>query len=270
LITFNELLLAHGVDPAQVALLRHTGQKGRLGITPYELWMRDRAKFDLYQRTQEMGKAVFRRPYWASFVGKPQNETLFVGLYSSVLAEFAHIDWNCPISGMPPGKEKGRKSDLYILDLMENMADYYGQLKIDWGLGWVKWDRYADRNNFVVLDDIQIDQLRKFEGSTEGQLSWIEQRKLERDSNLARKSLFKNAAANRGEYVCEACSFKHADRSMFDAHHLRPIFGGERLTQVSDLIVLCPTCHRRAHRSENRLQPYSLTELRSWNVAGRP
>ena len=50
--------------------------------TPYELWRDNPQQFDLYQATQSVkNESKLRAPYWASFVGIPSDETLFVGIY---------------------------------------------------------------------------------------------------------------------------------------------------------------------------------------------
>jgi 5-methylcytosine-specific restriction enzyme A len=56
---------------------------------------------------------------------------------------------------------------------------------------------------------------------------------------------------------------------MFDAHHPAPLAVGKRVTLPEHLQILCPTCHRRAHR-KGRVQPFSLLELQAWVRAGRP
>lgn len=64
-------------------LLRHQDPRAARGRTPYELWRDDPATFDLYQSHQATdARSKFRRAHcWASFIGTPVGETLFVGLY---------------------------------------------------------------------------------------------------------------------------------------------------------------------------------------------
>jgi len=270
LVTFNELLSANGINPAQVILLRHSG-RGRLRITPYDLWLRRDGSFDRYQSTQATGKkALFQLPYWASFVSSPANETLFVGLYAATLESRAEIDWLCPTTGLPPGADTGLSMDLYHLTLLEAFSQYRGTLKIQWDDGWVAWARYAKRGDYAIIGDAGTGQIAAFSASPEGEATWQMQRKLERSSSTSKAALVKNAEAHGGVHVCEACGFQHSDRAMFDAHHPHPLLAGPRKTRASDLIVLCPVCHRRAHRSPNRMLPYDLMELRAWNAAGRP
>lgn len=269
LVTINELLIANGIDPAQVALLRHTGKRGE-PIRPFDLWQRHDGSFDLYQSTQAPGKAVFRSPYWASFVSTPANETLFVGLYSASLGDRAKIDWLCPINGTPLGSEIGHETDLYQLTLLDTLHEHRGTLKIQWDKGWIAWARYAHRSDHAIIGELDTAPISAFAASPEGEATWQVQKKIERSSRIAMAAFVKNAKRHEGMYACEACGFQHSDRAMFDAHHPHPLLAGPRTTKASDLIVLCPVCHRRAHRSANRLLPYDLTHLRAWNDAGRP
>lgn len=269
-MTFNELLWVHGVDPAQVAVLRHTGRKGRLGLTPHDLWQKEDGSFDLYQSTQAPDQSIFNSPYWASFVSNPANETLFTGLYAANKGDRSEIDWLCPMTGLPPGEDKGLPSDFYRLTLLDALSEYRGSLKIGWDGGWIAWARYAWRSEHEVLSEIDMRPVARFEASPEGEATWRIQRGIERDPGLATKALRKNVDRHSGQYACEACNFTHTDRALFDAHHPHPLSNGPRMTQVSDLVVLCPLCHRRAHSSENRMLPYSLAQLRAWNEAGRP
>jgi hypothetical protein len=63
------------------------------------------------------------------------------------------------------------------------------------------------------------------------------------------------------DYKCTACDFKLKvnEYHIIDCHHLFPIAMGERETTIDDLVSLCPTCHRIAHR---RNPPFSLDEIR--------
>jgi hypothetical protein len=107
------------------------------------------------------------------------------------------------------------------------------------------------------------------EKAEEGEKFWRFQREAERDAGL--KATAKRTNFERhGNYTCEACKYANGDSAMFDAHHTTPLFIGKRITLAEHLIVLCPTCHRRAHRSPERLRPLSLWELQAWVAAGRP
>jgi hypothetical protein len=105
-------------------------------------------------------------------------------------------------------------------------------------------------------------------GSREGERVWKAQLVIERDQSLSRDAKQLNIG-RYGRPTCEACKFSQADPGMFDAHHPNPLAVGVRTTLPEHLIVLCPTCHRRAHRRE-KLNPYTLAELLDWVGAGRP
>lgn len=106
--------------------------------------------------------------------------------------------------------------------------------------------------------------------SAEGQRRYRLQRQIERRSWVSREAKRLNASQHNGKVTCEACDFGHADPAMMDAHHKDPLAGGIRQTGVGDLLILCPTCHRRAHRTANTLVPLTIAELRKWVEDGRP
>lgn len=61
-------------------------------------------------------------------------------------------------------------------------------------------------------------------------------------------------------YKCQACLFKLKVNNCYviDCHHQIPLYMGERDTDMKDLVSLCPTCHRIAHR---RTPPYGVSEI---------
>lgn len=47
------------------------------------------------------------------------------------------------------------------------------------------------------------------------------------------------------------CGFNPRVPNQLEVHHLHPIAGGgERLTSINDLAVLCANCHRLAHSND--------------------
>jgi 5-methylcytosine-specific restriction protein A len=105
-------------------------------------------------------------------------------------------------------------------------------------------------------------------GAEEGDRVWKLQLKTERDPATAREAKRLNIE-RYGSMTCEACRFAHSDSAMFDARHPTPLAVGKRTTLPEHLLILCPTCHRRAHR-KSRLDPFQLHELRTWVASGRP
>lgn len=74
----------------------------------------------------------------------------------------------------------------------------------------------------------------------------------ERDIGLRRKVLSKRR--KNGGLSCELCgaSFHHLDRSLeekaFEVHHLVPLASsGERIVRLSEVALLCASCHRLIH-----------------------
>lgn len=269
--TFNELLRVHGIASSDVALLRHSG-RGPNGITPFDLLMARDGSFEVYQSTQAPGKKLFQMSkYWASFVVDRGGETLFVGLYTAKKGDRAEITWKCPMTGLRPGADKGRASDFYHLDPVEAFARHSERLRINWGAGGERaWAQHAKHSDKLVIGEIADPKLDDLIASEEGAKIWRLQRSAERDARLVQFALNLNASTNGGLYMCLACGFQNTDSGMFDVHHPHPLYCGERKTRGSELQVLCPTCHRRAHRSGNRMLPYSLEVLKQWNAAGCP
>lgn len=82
-------------------------------------------------------------------------------------------------------------------------------------------------------------------------------------SFIKRNRAIINAAKKRDGFRCQACKFfiEIDGKPIVDCHHTVPLSrkSGARVTKVSDLICLCPTCHRIAH---TRANPLSIKEIR--------
>lgn len=150
-IMFNTILQAAGIPLADVILLRHQDQRAARGRTPYELWRDDTPAFGLYQSHQSTdGRSKFRKAqYWASFVGTPNGETLFVGVYHAAYAGLLANDTPMPHRD---GIDKAGACDVYDLSLHEQLADLIGKLYVDWGPGTRAWVQRADRQDKPVTE----------------------------------------------------------------------------------------------------------------------
>jgi hypothetical protein len=149
-IMFNALLLAADFLLADVRLLRHKDTRAAKGRTPYELWRDDRRQFDLYQKTQSIGnRNRLRAPYWASFVGTPGDETLFVGIYGVKYRGL--LEQDAPMPHMD-GVNKAGSCDVYDLTLEPRLSDLIGKLVIDWGAGVKAWIQRADRQDKPITE----------------------------------------------------------------------------------------------------------------------
>ena len=75
----------------------------------------------------------------------------------------------------------------------------------------------------------------------------------ERDAGLSRDAKAAFAKANGGKLFCQACGIeplKVYGVEVIEAHHRIPLSKSEEgtVTEISDLIMLCPSCHRAVHR----------------------
>lgn len=149
-IMFNTILLAADFRLADVRLLRHKDTRATRGRTPYELWRDNRQQFDLYQATQSIeNRNRLRAPYWASFVGTPSDETLFVGIYS--VKNRRLLEQDTPKPHMD-GVDKADSCDVYDLTLEHPLSDLVGKLLIDWGPGDRVWIQRADRQDKRITE----------------------------------------------------------------------------------------------------------------------
>jgi hypothetical protein len=106
--------------------------------------------------------------------------------------------------------------------------------------------------------------------SSEGDRVYKEVVALERNRLIAKAAKELNRHQNGGHIVCEACLLSDEDSGMFDAHHLRPLSMGIRESHVEHFAVLCPTCHRWAHRKgPDKLQPLDIPQLRAVRIGHR-
>lgn len=149
-IFFNTILLAAGFDLGDIRLLRHKDNRAAKDRSPYELWRDDRDKFDLYQATQSINHgSKLKAAYWASFVGTPGDETLFVGIYSIKNCKLLEQDTPMPHRD---GIDKAGSCYFYELLLESRLGDLIGRLLIDWGPGYKAWIQRADKQDKPITE----------------------------------------------------------------------------------------------------------------------
>ena len=150
MLSFGNLLDLAGIERSTVRLLRHQDNRYPGYPSPYVLWRDHRDRFEAYQQTQGIGdEARLRAPWWASFVGVPGRETLFVGLYSAKLVGLLSADRAHPVTG---GIEQAGSCHFYELELRPELAEYAGRLWIEWGSGYRSWIQRGDRIEKPVVE----------------------------------------------------------------------------------------------------------------------
>ena len=102
-----------------------------------------------------------------------------------------------------------------------------------------------------------LEQMNYLPAATEGERRLRTHFQIERKSWLVRekKARFRE---EHGRLFCEVCrtdlESKYGacwDERAIEAHHIRPLSGLDepKVTELSDLILICATCHRLVHRT---------------------
>ncbi|WP_168175457.1 HNH endonuclease [Methylocaldum sp. 14B] len=116
---------------------------------------------------------------------------------------------------------------------------------------WRYWANHSDGG--PSSDEIALNETEVEEGYRQDRQS----------SFIKRNRKIIDAAKKRDRFRCQACGFflEVDGRPLIDCHHKIPLrhSSGVRVTKVSDLVCLCPTCHRIAH---SRAYPLSVKEIR--------
>ncbi len=146
MITFNDILLAEGINPATVKLVRHQ-EGGRRGMIVYATSRQPdgRAKVEEYQSVQsrkvfEVGGLI------ASFIVTPRGDTLFFGLYRVNGIDTCEAGHRDPIFG-----DDATGKNLYDLAYDDRLALYEGRLSIAWGGATRSWWQWAARQPKPVV-----------------------------------------------------------------------------------------------------------------------
>ena len=148
-LTFNDLLRKAGYRLERIRLLRHREPGALRGRSPYELWRDDRAAFDVYQaqHAEQPHRSLVEASHWASFVGTPQDETMFVGFYRSKYIGLSQAEVVSPTTN----KKWASSVHLYKLELDEFLSEYIGRLFISWD-GARPYIRRVDRKEWPITE----------------------------------------------------------------------------------------------------------------------
>ena len=166
----NDLLIAKGIAPKEVLVLRHrpTEPKWRR-VLPW-LAAEKPDTYNAYQQTQGpyAEKAMMRAKYVASFFGHQSGKAMFVGLYEVGNWRPLTYDEFWQIPAHVEGKEYGmqgftgdRPSVLWFdLELTDVYAEWKGKLIVHWPGQERGWYRWAYRNQIpinAILEDSLLD-----------------------------------------------------------------------------------------------------------------
>lgn len=147
-IGFNYLLEQAGLDLRDVRLVRHQDGRTKGAGTPYALWMNRRSDFMEYQSVQSQRAASYfgTARYWAVFLGTPQRENLFVGIYE-VLSKAP-----APAGTMVLGVALTDDEVRYELRLTDYLEEYWSKLTIEWGKGALSWIQQPANQDKPIIE----------------------------------------------------------------------------------------------------------------------
>ena len=156
----------------------------------------------------------------------------------------------------------GRK----LADIHTHRPGYSGKPTSGSKLDTEVWIKYGDKPELVRSIATTIrDHSQEFQNSVddedemasehqEGQIVVRLHKTRERDSQLVTKK--KNSILKLSGFLsCQACginfekAFGSSQFNVYECHHILPLHTtGDTKTSINDLVLLCPTCHRIAHR----------------------
>jgi hypothetical protein len=125
----NNVLQKAGFDVSDVRLLRHQDNRSAKDRTPYKLWWNNLPQFDFYQATQGIiHQSKLKATYWASFIGTPSDETMFVGIYRIKGKKLLEKDMPKPHMD---GVDEASSCHVYDFALESRLEDLIGKMLIN-------------------------------------------------------------------------------------------------------------------------------------------
>jgi len=173
------------------------------------------------------------------------------------------VEDRLPTFRNPPGVSRK------LGDIHSHRPGYNGRPTSGSRLDVLVWKKFLGREEEVVAlveeikrraDLLEVpapepDEEEVQDSWVEGRLAYRLHRTRERSPHLRRKKV-EAVRRRHGRLACEACLtdlhvFGEVGQLVFEVHHLTPLSAsGETSSSTSDLALLCPTCHRVAHRLE--------------------
>lgn len=145
-----------------------------------------------------------------------------------------------------------------------------------------------DKKGYLVVKDASIEKLTKTflvlssmlvsnyknQGHYKARISYMDadsaMEGYKRENDSMRNSRNASIVKRRKQLdknTCQVCGFKFQleDKYVIECHHLNPFAEGpERLTNIEEIVCLCPNCHRMIHM---RKPVYTLKELKKLIMA---
>ena len=156
---FNDLLLADGIDPMQVLVMRHRPKQRELReVLPWFAAQKPEI-FNAYQQSQypRAEKALTKAKFLASFIAYRAAHALFIGLYrvgdlKPISAEeYWHTPANIEMRKFGLTGPKDDESLLWFdLDLTDFCSEYKGKLIVRYPPPERAWYRWASKNQFSI------------------------------------------------------------------------------------------------------------------------
>ncbi len=149
--TFNDLLRKAGINLADVRLVRH--QERGPGGTTFQLSQENRVAWQQFEAVQGIiRRKEFSGKYWASFVVRPDGQTLFVRL-----SEATYLGLNKGVSFSPISHKSHEPGtvDTYLIKELIEWSGLSQRLIIDWGKGTRSWVQRADRQDKPIIELMQ-------------------------------------------------------------------------------------------------------------------
>jgi len=126
---------------------------------------------------------------------------------------------------------------------------------------WALRNIDSDDSIVVIVED------EEEEFFSEGKKIARTHRSRERSKSLRDKKIAEYKEMNNDRCPCEVCGEDYSEifgfeNTLIDAHHLIPLSESSenRKTELSDLAMVCPTCHRALHMSNDCSDLDSLSE----------
>ena len=143
-IVLNDWAQAAGINVRAVKVLRHEEQNEQTGETSWDLWLRDRATFEVHQTLYKSTRPVGDYRYVMSLLKVEPRKTVFAGVW-------AVSGRRCCPGGFVDPLVKEPRNYKYEFKELDFLQDYSGRMVVEWPLGR-NFHRRLSKVDIRVLD----------------------------------------------------------------------------------------------------------------------